>query len=204
MPQARGKVVKIEVKNVNTKYGNKDKSNITLDNGVTYAVWGISPFVEGEIVEFEYEDSTSTTGVVYHNIKLPKKPGQAPNFAPSATSAKFDELVKILAMPKVHVGITQEVVAEVIKAGSYDKVLTKTYSINLTANPEAIDPVKIAALMDIAEAEISMRIIGMKSIGAKKGSELDTSVDKVMKEQLARKKQDPEGLDDYFEGAEVG
>jgi len=194
MPQAKGKVIKTETKMIKTKFGDKDKTRISLEDGIAYEVWGISPWKEGEIAEFEYEDSTSSTGAVYHNIKLPKRLGQAPTTAPSP---KFDELIKILAMPKVHVGITQEVVAEVIKAGSYDKVLTKTYSVNLTMNPENIDPQKIAALMDIAEAEIMVRVIGMKGKGAKPGSELDANTDVIMKKQLAAKKE-AEGLDEYY------
>jgi len=198
--QAKGRVGKLKAFKTST---GKDKFSITLEGGISFTGWGVSPYKEGDDVEFEFEDNQWTDPEsqevkTFHNIK---QKGARPATI-NQPNPKMDELVKILAMPKIHIGLTQEVASEIIKAGSYDKVLTKTFTINLTVNPENIDPQKIAALMDIAEAEIACRIIGMKSQGAKRGSELDTSVDRMMKEQLSRKTTEGKGTEEYF-GAKV-
>ena len=109
-----------------------------------------------------------------------------------------EELIKMLTIPKIHVGINQEIVSEKLRLGTYDKVLTKTLSVNITINPNNMDSQAIRDLMNLADTEIKAKVEEWKFEKKRAKEEISKKAKELRKQQNEQKNNNTIGTDKYF------
>lgn len=165
MPIMKGKIAKMGTKTLETKKGPMDKFWVLIQNDDRlFSGFGDIPegWKEGIAVEFEYEkqevegietdDDTGESRPIkrtYYNIRTPNKTEKQITKAIEPIKADLSEIKRVLTIPKIHVGISEKV-----PTTQYGN---KEYSINLTINPDEINPNLIKGLMNMANTIIQER-----------------------------------------------
>lgn len=151
MEKIKGKVESVEETTAKIRGEDRPKYVITLEGSDRkYSGWGKSPYQKGQEAEIEYTiDKREYDGQEYtfYNI-VSKKKG----------FGNFGDIIKALTIPKIHIGMEQEVVTERVKAGTYDKILTRKVSVNLSINPLEINAEEIDRLKKLARLSLEDEI----------------------------------------------
>jgi len=163
MKKAKGVIEEIKTTQRDIHGKLVDSHQIKLkDNAYRFSLLGSIPleWKQGTEIEFDYEENKVTNAddsvTVYRNIKISRKGG--------GFGRNFDDILKALTIPKIHIGFQQEVMTRMVNTGSperpFTKVLTRVISINVSVNPLEInaDEIKKAANLarDALEAEIKL------------------------------------------------
>lgn len=158
MERVSGKVTRVNQRN--NGYG-------VIINDEWYGGLGQCPYKEGDDVsrDFVFKESGGKT---YRNFIEEEPVGVVikPQMKPQTEHpvGNLDLIQSILEMqmtPKLHVGLVKEVDDKIIKCGSYDKVIVKTYSVNITIplkTVEELDIDKIKELQKMAEDSVEEQI----------------------------------------------
>ncbi len=159
MPTAKGKITEIKHRDVDVKGEKKKKFLIRIhSSNVQFSGFGDCPWKPEQEVEFEYtidekEYTDQNTGekkkFTFYNIKQPSKAAQA---VEKAIAPMFEELIEILAMPKISVSIERTIQKKEFEP----KKWTAFISCPIRTGDSAAKMIKI--LMDTIEAEINDRI----------------------------------------------
>lgn len=164
MATVKGKV--ISAREITTESG-KEMFFVKLEGSETeYSGFGKTPYKEGEVAEFEYTMKKSGDRI-YYNISQKKE----------SQEQKKDEdddlktLIKTLTMPKIHVGMEQEVETEKIHCGTYQKVLTRKIQINATFNPEEITVEEFEKLRQMVRFNLEEEIAQIKAVSSGEGKD---------------------------------
>lgn len=189
MEKTKGKIAEIIPKTAKTRKGDRKKFNLKIEgDDKIYNGWNECPWKVGDEIEFEYnteekeyndQDTGETKKWTFHNIVQKKQGG----------SGNFDDIVKALTIPKIHVGMEQEVDTKIIECGTYKKVLVKKVTINLSINPMEINAEEIDKVKKLARLALEDEISSISKVD----SQASTS------SSPEQKKTPPEGYEDSYD-----
>lgn len=166
-------VIKGTIKNINTKTGKSETGEwtlkiIELEDGSTHSTFEKLPedWADGKEIEFNRVMNGDYSNIVF---KKPKSEATA-EAVEAKIIPKFEELIKLLTMPRISVGFERT-----IQENQFEP---KKVSAHITMTMEEINPKKITAMMKIAEAEVMAKINESIKIKEDKERELNKELDK--------------------------
>jgi hypothetical protein len=167
MKKIKGVIEEIKTQQKTIRGTLTDQTFIKLkDVAYKFGILGPLPpeWKQGAEIEFDYEEQTikndDDSVIVYRNIKLNRKGFQRNN---------FDEIIKALTIPKIHIGFQQEILIGKVPCGNYEKTLIRTISVNLTLNPMNMDASEIEKARNLARDALDAEIVLAKTGGALPG-----------------------------------
>lgn len=162
----------MRVKGKIERVSQREKGYGILIEETWYNGYGKSPHKIGDMIDSEYKDKEDEeSGTVYHYlVESDEEKSDTHTPTHNTHNQQIDtELIRTILelqmTPKLHVGLTKEVDDKIIKCGNYDKVLVKTYTVNITLPVKSVQELelnKIRAMQKMAEYSIEEQIITEK------------------------------------------
>jgi len=148
MERIKGKIKDITTKNGSNAKGPWTMTIVELEDGSKHSTFKEIPkdWTKGAEIEFDRKMNGD-----YSNIVFPSKTAEAAaEVVTEKLNPKFEELIKVLAMPRISVGFEKT-----IQENQYEP---RKVSAHLTMNAESIDPEKIQAMLKLVESQVMSKI----------------------------------------------